>query len=227
MPKKERGYKFDYSEMRRLYEEGLGTSEIAKRMGACKATIYEHLRDFGITRTVAQANKLRSKFSAKEMEDLYSDGHGCTEIAQNLGCDESLVTYHLRKLGYNPRKELKKNGKYKGSNASQWAGGRHKATSGYVEVYQPNHRLASSRGYVWEHRLVWEASTGKQLPEWWVVHHLNGIKDDNRPENLIAMSKSAHFATQGVEPLRARIRELESKIKQLEEALILVKGETI
>ena len=42
-----------------------------------------------------------------------------------------------------------------------------------------------------EHRVVWERVHG-ELPKGMVVHHINGIKNDNRIENLIAMPKRLH-----------------------------------
>lgn len=41
------------------------------------------------------------------------------------------------------------------------------------------------------HRYVWMQVNG-EIPEGYVVHHKNGIKDDNRIENLVLMSNKDH-----------------------------------
>jgi hypothetical protein len=41
----------------------------------------------------------------------------------------------------------------------------------------------------WEHRYVWEQANGK-IPKGMQIHHINGIKDDNRLENLRMVSSS-------------------------------------
>lgn len=65
-----------------------------------------------------------------------------------------------------------------------WTGGRHAHNDGYVRVYSPENPSASARGYALEHRLVMERVLGRSLGTDETVHHINGIRSDNRPENL-------------------------------------------
>lgn len=56
----------------------------------------------------------------------------------------------------------------------------------------PEHKRADKSGYVMEHILIFEKESGIEIPNGCCIHHLNGIKDDNRIENLCLMTHSAH-----------------------------------
>jgi hypothetical protein len=43
-----------------------------------------------------------------------------------------------------------------------------------------------------------------------VVHHLNGIRDDNRPENLTLVTAQSHDTLSLIHAMQSRIRELEA-----------------
>lgn len=80
-----------------------------------------------------------------------------------------------------------------GARSPGWKGGRIRTKAGYIMVKSPSHPNCRSDGYVFEHRLVWEQANGRLLRRDESVHHLNGIKDDNRPENLTVSSHADHM----------------------------------
>jgi endogenous inhibitor of DNA gyrase (YacG/DUF329 family) len=69
-----------------------------------------------------------------------------------------------------------------------------KDNQGYVMVWEPSHPNKAFSGWQYEHRLVAEAVIGRYLESREHVHHINGVKDDNRPENLEVMDGLEHAA---------------------------------
>lgn len=104
----------------------------------------------------------------------------------------------MPKLGYKPtqahRDKLSaaKRGRF-GSLNNGWKGGRF-YSEGYVHLIANGHPRADKRGYVQEHKLVMEKYLGRYLNDNEVVHHKNGILDDNRIENLLLFTNhSTHL----------------------------------
>jgi len=72
-----------------------------------------------------------------------------------------------------------------------WKGGRRIDRQGYVLLLNP-HRSGHRDRYVFAHRLIMEQQLGRKLKADEHVHHRNGNKTDNRPENLMLLTKRQH-----------------------------------
>lgn len=81
-----------------------------------------------------------------------------------------------------------------------------KDRQGYVRVWAPDHPKAHNKR-VHEHRVVMEQMLGRDLLPGENVHHKNGVRDDNRPENL-ELWVTFQPAGQRVEDLLAWAHEL-------------------
>ncbi len=166
----------------------------------------------------------RVDINLNELKNLYENMKISTrQLCKKYHCSSETLYRKLLEAGValNKEQRLRAFGKrqirYFGEKSSNWKGGRTKV-KGYVLVRHPNHERAS-RGYVREHILVWEKTYNRKLPMDHVIHHLNGIKDDNRPENLIALKSGEHIKV--AEPYKKRIRELELEIAKLKQPSFL------
>lgn len=90
----------------------------------------------------------------------------------------------------------KKNPKTTGYNNGMWKenGRATKNLNGYVYVKSHNHPNRNKQDYIKEHRLVMEKHLGRYLTREEVVHHINGIKNDNRIENLTVFKSSGEHS---------------------------------
>lgn len=98
--------------------------------------------------------------------------------------------------------------------------GRYEVKSGYVLLLMPDHPLAEkSRRSIYEHRFVaYETRQGVCTPCHWcgvqltwdsaTVDHLNEVKDDNRPENLVVACNSCNRARGQLKPFIKSMTDL-------------------
>ena len=120
---------------------------------------------------------------------------------------------------------------HKGSNNARWNGGR-AHNKGYIMVLlSPSdffYPMANKRGYVLEHRLVMAKHLKRQLLQWEVVHHKNGIKDDNQIENLMILPNQNYHVSDThlkkyTKKLERQVKELQARVTLLEAELAVIK----
>ena len=81
-----------------------------------------------------------------------------------------------------------------GEGNHRWRGGIRRGAGGYILRKARNHPFAQSNNYVAEHRLVMEQHLGRYLTREEQVHHINGVRSDNRLENLILFSSKGEHS---------------------------------
>ena len=90
----------------------------------------------------------------------------------------------------------------------------------YIHLYRKDPLYSMTKtnhSHALEHRIVMARHLGRCLTNIEIVHHLNGIKDDNRVENLTLTTRDQHIHLE--EPYKERIAGLEDKLRKTEMAI--------
>jgi hypothetical protein len=165
--------------------------------------------------------------SKQELAKLYSS-KSITQIAKEYSVSTASVWKALQRHYIVIRSKsdgLKNNWElhrsHKPEDQPNYKNGSFNDGKGYIRVLCPNHPHAIKYNgkpkYVLEHVLVWEKANNKPLLKGYIIHHLNGVRSDNRPENLVAVSsKKDHSTWTLTSLLEKRVRELDPNAKLLD-----------
>jgi hypothetical protein len=129
--------------------------------------------------------------NAKLLRTMAAEGKSFSEIARAIGTNKRYVRAYIlqHQIPYTPyAPTLERNGR--------WKGGRIIDQDGYILTKSPDHPSRDRHNYVREHRLVAEQILGRYLQPQEVVHHKDGDKQNNNPDNLEVFGTNAEHLAQ-------------------------------
>lgn len=174
---------YPIDDIRRMIEvDGLSLTKVGEAVGCSNTMVGNLCKKHGIQTRPAGGSPSRDWPVDQIRQWVEVEDRTLYWVADQLGTANQTISKLCRKHGI----QTKKTGPRPGEGHPEWKGGRIVAKNGYVKVYCPGHPRAGKprMKYVWEHWLVMEKKLGRPLVEGEVVHHKNGVRDDNRPENL-------------------------------------------
>lgn len=160
----------------------------------------------------------------EELASLYRAGMSIPDLSRTTGMPKSNIRYRLKKMGaLRTRTEAVRLAAMQGKIGPEHRGkprtftsehckkiseaklgkgkGLSKKPNGYLEITLGENK---GRGL---HRVVVEKTLGRKLDAGEVVHHINGVRDDNRPENLEVMTRGEHARLHAIENYSTRVRD--------------------
>ena len=177
-----------------VYEESRSTTKVAALLGVGVTTVHRVLKKKGIAVNglheyrqsaylkTGKAYAPKYQGSTEEILEMYKGGLSIKEIAKKIGRSSNVVALRVKRAGISRKWQAS------GPDHSMWQGGRMDDGQGYIKVWvEADSTMSSMRdgaGYIKEHRLVLARKIGRPLLASETVHHIDGNRSNNTPDNL-------------------------------------------
>lgn len=170
------------------------TIEMAAELGCTPGNVQIALRRFGIKARGRWSDRWKPKTCERCGVEFIPSGPAakfCSDecrlgkrVCTNPSCRKEFVSLWQSRAHNNPQGYCSRKCWYQ-HKRDEGKGGRWKNADGYVLIFIGKGEPGTHPdGRILEHRYVMQEMLGRPLVEGENVHHKNGIKDDNRPENL-------------------------------------------
>lgn len=127
--------------------------------------------------------KLDVTIDVFKLHEIYDNGMTMQELEDTFGISRKVIGRLFKKHGLHIRtKSENKIGELNGS----FDGNPRYTKDGYIEIWNGSKRIL-------EHRYIMEQYLNRKLNSDEVIHHINGIKDDNDINNLELTNQSEHM----------------------------------